>query len=188
MACSFSCHMRPTWRDLSLNLTLVYYVTCSVTMIDKYHISWIIEHNTDCTTPVIQAGSLRITQTFLQRNLSLTAMIRGRENEARVGDWGEKYTIRQRRNENLIQILQPITINGENGHWHARVSDIEEQQIWGIKCNCCPNQDYDKLFQFLISWKQWTGARVLHCVKTNDTEEFKVEPNINTSSFHMLAE
>lgn len=37
---------------------------------------------------------------------------------------------------------------------------MREQQIWGTKCNCCPNQDYKKSFHFLISWKQSTGTTV----------------------------
>lgn len=45
--------MKLTLQEPGLDLTLAHYVTRSVSVIDKCHISWIILRNSDCATPVI---------------------------------------------------------------------------------------------------------------------------------------
>ena len=60
-------HIRQTWKGCRLDLMLTYYITFSVSIIDKCHISRIIQHNAYCTTPVIQVLSLRFPWKLLQR-------------------------------------------------------------------------------------------------------------------------
>lgn len=91
--------MRPTWKDPSLDLMLAYYVTCS--MIDKCHISWIKQHNTDCTTPVIQARSLRIpSEISAEEGLVIHRYYHQRKGK-RVQELKERLSVRGKEEENV---------------------------------------------------------------------------------------